>query len=184
MPYNGQHQLAELGDFLTALRLSGVPVGPADIDRLRQLFALQPRLDRDHLHNLLSALLVKTPAQRDVFEALFADWCPDHDADWPEGVAPAPEAHTAQSTTSAPRTQRLSPDLDLAAAPELPRHLVLRWLLVTAIGVLLAAVLIWWWWPVDIHVEKPPVDPATPLKPPPVGATAPEDLPATPVDRA
>ena len=87
MSHNAPGQLAELGDFLTALRVNGVPIGPADIDRLRRLFALQPRLDRDGLHNLLSALLVKIPTQHEVFEALFADWCPDHDAEWPEDEA-------------------------------------------------------------------------------------------------
>ena len=46
---DGPRPLPELGDFLTALRVNGVPVGPADIDRLRQLFALEPRLDRNGL---------------------------------------------------------------------------------------------------------------------------------------
>jgi hypothetical protein len=52
----------------------------------------QPRLDHAGLKALLAALLVKTPAQRQVFEGLFAAWCPDHEADWP-----APEPATAQS---------------------------------------------------------------------------------------
>jgi uncharacterized protein with von Willebrand factor type A (vWA) domain len=83
MLHTGQRPLAELGDFLAALRVNGVPVGPTQIDRLRQLFALEPRLDRESLKSMRSALLVKTPAQREVFEALFASWCPDHAADWP-----------------------------------------------------------------------------------------------------
>jgi len=73
--------LAELGDFLTVLRVHGIPVGPEDIDRLRQLFTLEPNLDRQGLQSLLCALLVKTPEHRQTFAALFADWCPDHDTD-------------------------------------------------------------------------------------------------------
>ena len=84
MPLDGRDRLAELGDFLAALRLNGVPVGPGEIERLRHLFARQPRLDRAGLKTLLGALLIKTPAQRQTFEGLFAAWCPDHEADWPE----------------------------------------------------------------------------------------------------
>jgi uncharacterized protein with von Willebrand factor type A (vWA) domain len=98
MPFNAQRQLVELNDFLTALRVNGVPVSPADIDRLRRLFALEPRLDRNGLKAILSALLVKTPMQRERFEALFADWCPDHDADWPEGEEPERDRSTEQPT--------------------------------------------------------------------------------------
>ena len=50
--------LAELGDFLAALRVNGVPVGPEEIDRLRRLFALAPNLERQGLQSLLRALLV------------------------------------------------------------------------------------------------------------------------------
>src|SRR5215813_11905537 len=102
MPSSVQQQLVELDGFLAALRVNGVPVGPADIDRLRRLFALEPRLDRNGLKTLLSALLVKTPAQREIFEALFADWCPDHDADWLDTDAQEREVQTEQSDTRRP----------------------------------------------------------------------------------
>ena len=100
MPPDSPRPLPELGDFLTALRIKGVPIGPADIARLRQLFALAPSLDRSGLHSLLSALLVKTPAQREVFDALFADWCPEHDADWPEEEAQTPARAASQPIAS------------------------------------------------------------------------------------
>ena len=80
-----------------------MPVGPADIDRLRQLFALEPRLDRGSLKSMLSALLVKTPAQREVFEALFAGWCPDHAADWPEEELATPTRVQPRSRHQTPR---------------------------------------------------------------------------------
>jgi uncharacterized protein with von Willebrand factor type A (vWA) domain len=102
MPFSVQQQLVELDAFLVTLRVNGVPVGPADIDRLRRLFALEPRLDRSGLKALLSALLVKTPAQRETFEALFADWCPDHDADWSHTDAVEHEVQTEQPDTHRP----------------------------------------------------------------------------------
>src|SRR5215475_9493883 len=102
MPFSAQQQLVELDSFLVTLRVNGVQVGPADIDRLRRLFALEPRLDRNGLKTLLSALLVKTPAQLETFEALFADWCPDHDADWPNTDALEREVQTEQSDTRCP----------------------------------------------------------------------------------
>jgi uncharacterized protein with von Willebrand factor type A (vWA) domain len=102
MPFSVQQQLVELDAFLVTLRVNGVPVGPADIDRLRRLFALEPRLDRSGLKALLSALLVKTPAQRETFEALFADWCPDHDADWPHTDTPEREIQIEQPDTHRP----------------------------------------------------------------------------------
>src|SRR5687768_13577207 len=102
MPFSMPQQLVELDGFLAALRVNGVPVGPADIDRLRRLFTLEPRLDRNGLKTLLSALLVKTPAQRETFEALFADWCPDHEADWPRTDASEREVQTEQPDTPRP----------------------------------------------------------------------------------
>jgi uncharacterized protein with von Willebrand factor type A (vWA) domain len=94
--------LAELGDFLAALRVNGVPVGPEEIDRLRRLFALAPNLERQGLQSLLRALLVKTPEHRQTFEALFADWCPERNADWQEdvGYAPEPTTHPRAGTAS------------------------------------------------------------------------------------
>ncbi|HEY5869241.1 MAG TPA: hypothetical protein VI542_27365 [Candidatus Tectomicrobia bacterium] len=105
MPPDSPRPLPELGDFLTALRIKGVPIGPADIARLRQLFALEPSLHRSGLHALLSALLVKTPAQCEVFDALFADWCPDHDADWPEDEVQTRTQAASQPTPGTPQHQ-------------------------------------------------------------------------------
>jgi formylglycine-generating enzyme required for sulfatase activity len=180
---NGQRQLVELGDFLTALRVNGVPVGPADIDRLRQLFALEPRLHRDGLKSLLSALLVKTPVQREVFETLFADWCPDHDADWPEEEERARDTHTGQPTAHAPLPQPLPQRLDTEAQPAPPRRRVFRRLLMVMGGVLLGALLTWLLWPAPIVVKQPVEHPVLTLPSPPPGEIGPDDLPATPVPR-
>jgi uncharacterized protein with von Willebrand factor type A (vWA) domain len=63
-----------------------------DRENLKTLTGLH--LDRAGLKTLLGALLIKTPAQRQTFEGLFAAWCPDHDADWPE---PAERPRACQS---------------------------------------------------------------------------------------
>ena len=125
MPFSVQQQLVELDGFLVALRVNGVPVGPADIDRLRRLFALEPRLDRNGLKTLLSALLVKTPAQRETFEALFADWCPDHEADWSNTDAVEHEVQTEQPDTRRP--SQAPPSFDTITAPpqQQSRHLAM-----------------------------------------------------------
>lgn len=172
----------ELDDFLTALRVNGVSVGPADIDRLRQLFALEPRLDRDGLKSLLSALLVKTPAQREVFERLFADWCPDNDADWPEEAEGRGETRDREPTSRASRAPRLSEEPDASAEREPPRRRFSARLAAAVGGVLLLALLTWWVWPVEIVVESDvKVMPASTS--PSTGANGPDDLPATPIDK-
>jgi uncharacterized protein with von Willebrand factor type A (vWA) domain len=96
--------LADLGDFLAVLRASGVPVGPTEIARLRWLFGRAPHLERDGLKSLIGALLIKTPEHHRTFEALFAESCPEREADWPAEVGPAPGGKTGKGmvTPSSP----------------------------------------------------------------------------------
>ena len=143
MPFSAPQQLVELDSFLVTLRVNGVPVGPADIDRLRRLFALEPRLDRNGLKTLLSALLVKTPAQREIFEALFADWCPDHDADWSHTDAVEHEVQTEQPDTHRP--SQASPSFDAIIALQQPQSRRLRLWLSAALFVMLVGALLAWW---------------------------------------
>jgi uncharacterized protein with von Willebrand factor type A (vWA) domain len=82
MPLDTLDHLPDLPDFLNALRASGIPIGPGELERLRRLFELQPNLDRKELKSLLQAPLIKTPQQQEIFEPLFNDWCPDTAADW------------------------------------------------------------------------------------------------------
>ena len=181
MPPDSPRHLPELGDFLTALRVNGVPIGPADIARLRQLFALEPSLDRSGLHDLLSALLVKTPAQREVFEALFADWCPDHDADWPEEEVQTRDAGSlAADTSGTPQPHPPAQERDEATTLRQWPHRAAALLLV----VLLGAVLIWWWWPAQVVIEQREVEPISTRLCSNAGDTGPDDLPAIPVDKA
>lgn len=178
MPFSAQQQLVELDSFLVTLRVNGVPVGPADIDRLRRLFALEPRLDRNGLKTLLSALLVKTPAQRETFEALFADWCPDHDADWSHTDTPEREIHIEQPDTHRPSQAPPSFDTIIAPQQQQSRHL---WRSAALVVVLVGALLAWWWSrPISPTLLEPP--PRTVSVPPTEDSGDPDALPATPVE--
>ena len=177
MPFSAQQQLVELDGFLVALRVNGVPVGPADIDRLRRLFVLEPRLDRNGLKTLLSALLVKTPAQRETFEALFADWCPDHEADWSNTDVVEREVQTEQPDTRRP--SQAPPSFDTITAPQQQpsRHL---WLSAALLVVLVGALLAWWWPRLSPTLHEPPS--RTVSVPPTEDSDDPDALPATPVE--
>jgi formylglycine-generating enzyme required for sulfatase activity len=183
MPFNAQRQLVELDDFLAALRLNGVPVSPADIDRLRRLFALEPQLDRHGLQTMLSALLVRTPTQRERFEALFAEWCPDHDADWPEDEETERGRGSEQPTILGRRPPPEIPSFeDIAETQSHPMHPNLRWLPAVVGIVLLGVLLAWWWWPRPIQppVSEPKLRPV--FVPPISDESDPDAPPATPVD--
>jgi formylglycine-generating enzyme required for sulfatase activity len=179
MPFSMPQQLVELDGFLATLRINGVPVGPADIDRLRRLFALEPRLDRNSLKTLLSALLVKTPVQRETFETLFADWCPDHEADWSNTDVVEREVQAEQPETRRP--SQAPPSLDTIIAPPPPARSLLRWLAAALLVVLVGALLAWWWpRPIPPTLHEPL--PRAVSVPPTPDAGDPDALPATPVD--
>jgi hypothetical protein len=168
--------LADLGDLLAALRVNGVPVGPREVDRLRQLFALQPELDRDGLKHLLRALLIKTPAQREVFEPLFAEWCPEHDAEWPdEPVFGAPA-----DVPPEPATPLLPPPIE--DKPDEPKSLWRSRLLALA-AALLCGLLIWGVWPAKPVVEQSPPPEVSTLPLPPKRSVKPNELHDRPVDK-
>lgn len=70
-----------LESLLLDLREVGLPVGVAEIDRLRQVFALQPDVaggepdqTRRRLRVWLRALLVKSPQDRAAFERIYDRW--------------------------------------------------------------------------------------------------------------
>ena len=176
MPLDGRDRLAELGDFLAALRLNGVPVGPGDIERLRHLFACQPRLDRAGLKTLLGALLIKTPAQRQTFEGLFAAWCPDHEADWPE---PAERPTAEPSRSEPPRPGETAPSVfEPPPAPRPPR--IAQWLPPALAGLLALAILIWALWPpTPVVIVEPPEPPTQPI---PTSPSTDPKLPDQPVN--
>jgi hypothetical protein len=176
MPYSGS--LAELGDFLTVLRVHDIPVGPEDIDRLRQLFALEPNLDRQGLQSLLSALLVKTPEHRQTFAALFANWCPDHDADWQQDLHSAPEAE--QTSEPEPPSQLVTPATGDTIVPHRSHITRSVWMLLG--GIALLGLLLWGVWPHPSVVIKPPAEkPEVALQLPGETTPRPGELPADPV---
>lgn len=180
MPLDGRDRLAELGDFLAALRLNGVPVGPGEIERLRHLFARQPRLDRAGLKTLLGALLIKTPAQRQTFEGLFAAWCPDHDADWPE---PAKRS-TAEPPSPAPSlVGETGPSVFEPPHPPPPPRFP-KWLLALARLLVTLLILLIFLWPSPLSDPSPWSKKGSgsegSIDPPPYRADP--DLPDQPVD--
>src|SRR3954465_3100038 len=72
---HGAEQLPGLDDLLTALRLSGIPIGPHELVWLQHAFSLAPSLDRQGVKDLFACALIKQESHREVFESLFADWC-------------------------------------------------------------------------------------------------------------
>ena len=168
-------QLADLSDFLAALRVNGVPVGPREVERLRQLFALQPEMDRDGLKHLLSALLIKTPTQREAFEPLFAEWCPTHEAEWPDESPP----DAPIETPSIPTAPALTPGM-----PEEPDEPPSRWRLglLALAAALLCGALIWWFWPKQPVVVTPPPRVKSTQPRPPKHTVAPNELHDQPVE--
>ncbi len=177
MPLDGPDRLAGLDDFLATLRLNGLPIGPGEIERLRHLFAREPSLDRAGLKALLSALLVKTPAQRQTFEVLFAAWCPDHEADWP---AEPPPSITAPSSGAAP-PPRPGESVEPTVEPPPESRRFLYWLPGALVGALALAVLLWQLLtPTESIEQKPPVENTPP--PSPTGENSDPDLPDQPVN--
>lgn len=125
-----------------------------DLARLRHLFAREPKLDRARLKTLLSALLIKTPAQRQAFENLFSVWCPDREADWP---APAEPSTTDKPLPGQPRVGEAasSPFEPLSSQP--PQNPFSKWLLPALVGLMGLAVLIWSFWPPSpVRITEPP----------------------------
>src|SRR5262245_23552035 len=118
-----------LDDFLAALRFGGIPIGPQELVWLQHVFNLEPSLDRQAFKDLLTCTLIEHEAHREVFESLFADWCPPAESDivkpsqnvsesdtqaslqkefeHPQDGATASQQERApgQSTTSGPSTQ-------------------------------------------------------------------------------
>jgi hypothetical protein len=64
---------------LKALRAAGLPVGLAELARLRQIFSLEPqfpvnRVTRDRLKSLLRAVLIKNDDHGKIFDRVFEAW--------------------------------------------------------------------------------------------------------------
>src|SRR5262249_55836321 len=112
------------------------------------------------------------------FEALFADWCPERDADWQEDVGYAPESPPIPELEPPPAHVPPATDDTIAA----PRRQVLPPVWGFLSGVALLALLLWVVWPQPV-VVPPPQEPAdVPANLPPPTSPRPDALPATPVD--
>ena len=96
-----------LDDFLAALRFEGIPIAPHELGWLQHAFRLAPSLDRQSLKDLLACTLIKQASHREVFEALFEDWCPPDEADIAKPFAGNDTPPTAP-TPAAPQSQSYS----------------------------------------------------------------------------
>lgn len=171
--------------FLAALRAEGVAIGAGERLRLQQVFALSPSLDRQGLKQVLACILVKTAPEREAFEGLFEQWCPD-DAPAPArretgaevDTPPAGAAPAAASTTTAhasakpPARPPASPDAAVARAGDrpLPGRRRSRYAIVALMSLLALAALLYAAWRTPAPPAVPP--PATESSAPPVSSPA------------
>jgi uncharacterized protein with von Willebrand factor type A (vWA) domain len=103
-----------LESLLLALREARLPVGVAEIDRLRQVFALQPDVASDEpdqtrrrLRVWLRALLVKSAQDRATFERIYDRWLARAEQDFQ--FRTLPESPPAPLPSSPPLPQPRSP---------------------------------------------------------------------------
>jgi hypothetical protein len=99
-----------LDGLLTALRHAGLPVGVAEVARLREVFALAPRLagsTSPRLRAVLRAVLVKSVEDRDLFERIFDAWLARADQELSRLDAPRDEVETREAPPVARRPRRL-----------------------------------------------------------------------------
>jgi formylglycine-generating enzyme required for sulfatase activity len=131
-----------LDDFLAALRFEGIPVGAHELGWLQHAFRLAPALDRQSFKDLLACTLIKQASQREVFEALFEDWCPPDGADMAKPLAdnntPSPEPAVTAPQPRAPEPGKTAPEQE--PPPEIPTPFWTAWRpwLFTLIGLMVA----------------------------------------------
>src|SRR5262245_36651462 len=94
-----------LDDFLAALRFGGIPIGPQELVWLQHVFSLEPSLDRQAFKDLLACTLIKHEAHHEVFESLFADWCPPDESD----IAKPSQNEGASDTQDSPQKELEQP---------------------------------------------------------------------------
>ncbi len=170
--------------FLATLRAEGIPIGTGELIRLQLAFEQEPQLDREGLKQLLACTLVKDRQQRETFELLFEQWCPEEKEEeaLPE-QAPQPEPGpvTTESETVQPALK--SPPPEPPPQPPPPRKISrgrlppeTRWFLaviVVAAGLFLGGLCYWWMQPVPEKLPElpstadttPPPQPADELQP-------------------
>jgi uncharacterized protein len=81
--------LGTVEGFVAALRQAGLPVGTSEVIDATRVLGAVDLLDRDQLRAGLAATLVKRPADRPAFDALFDLW-------WPAAVGEPVESEPAQ----------------------------------------------------------------------------------------
>jgi hypothetical protein len=155
-----------LESLLLALREAGLPVGVAEIDRLRQVFVLQkpdladgePEQARRRLQVWLRALLVKSPQDRATFERIYDRWLARAEQDLQ--FRTLPESPPAPSLPTSSRPQPLIPKRDRRG-----------WYIATAMLVLVTILVVAWLYPrppaLQPSTQTPVVEPQPPPTTPP-----------------
>jgi hypothetical protein len=161
-----------LESLLLALREAGLPVGVAEIDRLRQVFVLQkpdladgePEQTRRRLQVWLRALLVKSPQDRATFERIYDRWLARAEQDLQ--FRTLPESLPAPPSPPSPRPP-----------PRIPERDRRGWYTAAAILVLVTILVVAW-----LYSPKPSA-PLSPPKPPVVEEQPPpQPPPKTPAE--
>ncbi|MDS4041889.1 MAG: formylglycine-generating enzyme family protein [Candidatus Competibacter sp.] len=162
-----------LEPLLLALREAGLPVGVAEIDRLRQVFALQPDLaggepdqTRRRLKTWLRALLVKSQQDRATFERIYDHWLARAEQDVQFRTRPE----------SPPPPLRSPPSLPSPRSPVVERDRR-RWYIAAAILVLVTILVVAWLYPSKPPIIQPVTQPRA-VEPPPPPPTTPPTTPA------
>lgn len=161
-----------LKSLLLDLREVGLPVGVAELDRLRQVFALQPDVAGDEpdqtrrrLRVWLRALLVKSSQDRATFERIYDRWLARAEQDF--------QFRTRLESRPPPQP---SPPSPLAQSPIHPERDWRGWQAAAAILVLVAILVVVW-----LYQPKPSAPPLPP-KPPAAEEPSPQPPPKTPAE--
>jgi hypothetical protein len=110
-------RLLGLDGLLTALRHAGLPVGVAEVARLREVFALSPQLTSQRLRAVLRAVLVKSVEERGLFERIFEAWLARAEQELSFLTTPKGDVAAREAPLPMPRPRRSRRLLWRALAP-------------------------------------------------------------------
>ncbi|UJS23731.1 hypothetical protein [Thiothrix winogradskyi] len=136
---------------LEHMRLRGIAVGAAELQRLQAVFSRAPNLSREALLGLLQTVLAKDDSQRRSIERLFETLVP-FDGEVMVGESPAGLAPTK---TDSPVGASPAGDSSNTPAPKKPRKPLN--VLAIGLGILAIIVLLLLWWVYAEGKKTPPV---------------------------
>jgi hypothetical protein len=177
LPVNPPRPPLSLEPLLLDLREAGLPVGVAEIDRLRQVFALQPDLadgepdqTRRRLRAWLRALLVKSPRDRATFERIYNRWLAHAEEDLQFRMPPPSSLTPPPSPPSPPLPSPIPPERDWRGWQAAAAILVLA-----SILVLVSILVVAWLYPSRPSDLQPPT-PIPVVEPPQPSPKTPAEI--------